>query len=290
MGILMWVDEALDVLEDIYDQSRQALLDVEGQETALPPFEPQEILEVAGLWIDRRREYHEPSEDSLRYATSLRNVVQIAGSIRVGASQDVASDVDDLKHELILLSKYYDEDATEYFTSSIRSLEILADATKGQDLFDPPKVIIPEALFDLSATFLEALASDPSLLRSVDSRVFEQVVAAIFHKFNMQVQLTKRTRDGGVDIIAFEETRYSHNHYVIECKHYSPERKVSLDVVQRLYGIKTSLRATKAFLITSSTFSRDALRFARQHVWELELRDHADLVAWLREFWGPRRS
>lgn len=146
-------------------------------------------------------------------------------------------------------------------------------------------VALPEVLLDLNDSLLRALAAAPELLRGIDPHLFERVIAEIFRKFQMRVELTKRTRDGGVDIFAFEDTQYTRNRYIIECKHYSPDRKVGLQIVQRLYGVKASLRVTKAFLVTSSHFSRDAIKFARQHIWELELKDHSDVVAWLKRFW-----
>src|SRR6202049_4833736 len=73
--------------------------------------------------------------------------------------------------------------------------------------------------------------------------------------------------------------------HIIECKRYRPDRKVGLSIVQRLYGIKTSYGATKAFLVTSSSFTRDALKFAKQHLWELDLKDHSDLLNWLTLHW-----
>lgn len=283
------LDEALEALEWVYDDARQNLVNTECEEradwdfdTALdalysPVAEPDAI---------RAQPYLETAEDTKRYVAVLRNIVEIAGLLKTGRSNNLPLDIDDLIAELTALEKFYDDDdATDYFIETISRIRTLQTATNEQPVFYAPRIIVPEILVDANTALLEAIAKDPALLRGVDPRIFEELVAEIFRKFKMFVHLTKRTRDGGVDIVAFEETRYTKNHYIIECKHYAPARKVGIEVVQRLYGIKTNLRATKAFLITSSTFSRDAIKFAKQHVRELSLKDHSDVIRWVQEFW-----
>jgi HJR/Mrr/RecB family endonuclease len=129
------------------------------------------------------------------------------------------------------------------------------------------------------------MAKNPEIIYGIEPRLFEEVVAEVFKKFRMEIMLTKRTRDGGMDIIAFDDKQYTRNKYIIECKRYAPEKKVGLEIVQRLYGVKVSMNVTKALLVTSSYFTKDAIQFARQHFWELDLKDYNDVVGWLKTFW-----
>jgi HJR/Mrr/RecB family endonuclease len=39
----------------------------------------------------------------------------------------------------------------------------------------------------------------------LNRRLFEEFVAELFHEFGYEVELTKRTRDGGRDVIAIRE-------------------------------------------------------------------------------------
>jgi Restriction endonuclease len=68
--------------------------------------------------------------------------------------------------------------------------------------------------------------------------------------------------------------------YLIECKRYDPEHKVRVHFVRALYGVKVDDKATKAFLATTSSFSRGALRFCENHGWELEPRDYEGVIEW----------
>lgn len=96
------------------------------------------------------------------------------------------------------------------------------------------------------------------------------------------MELTKQTRDGGKDIIAVSSRLDIPVKYIVECKRYIYERKVSIEYVQRLLGVKVSESANKAILVTTSQFTRDAIAFANRHLWDLALKDFSDLSSWIR--------
>ena len=144
---------------------------------------------------------------------------------------------------------------------------------------------LPPVLEDLTNDLISHLTINPELLRKINPRLFEKLIFEIFKKFKMDVQLTKKTRDGGYDIIAFEDNFYTKNSYIIECKRFNSEKKVGIDIVQRLYGVKMGMSINKAFLVTSSFFTKDALNFAKQHIWDIDLKDYNDIIKWLRYFW-----
>lgn len=187
-----------------------------------------------------------------------------------------------------LLDSSVEDGLAQFELDSDRLIEALDFIMKGVDRSNPfsaPLLPPPELIREIDDATMQLFAHNPELLYRINPRMFEELIAEMFRKFNMSVTLTKKTRDGGVDIIAVEENAVARNRYIIECKRYAPTKKVSIDVVQRLYGIKTSQQSTKAFLVTSSYFSKDALAFAKQHFWELELKDYDHIVEWLRLFW-----
>ena len=53
---------------------------------------------------------------------------------------------------------------------------------------------------------MERLGANPELLKDLSRRLFEEVIAEVFHALGYEVELTKRTRDGGNDIIAIRTT------------------------------------------------------------------------------------
>lgn len=118
-------------------------------------------------------------------------------------------------------------------------------------------------------------------LLSLTPRQFEELVAEIWSRFGFEVELTARTRDGGRDIVAVRKSVEANYRHLIECKRYDPRRKICVDVVRALYGVKEDERATKAILATTSTFTADAKRFLDKHVWELDGRDYMGILGWL---------
>lgn len=138
---------------------------------------------------------------------------------------------------------------------------------------------------DLKDELIYSIINNPELLFEINPRLFEELIAKIFTKFGMKVDLTQQTRDGGYDIVAFEDNKYSHNKYLIECKRYKPENKVGIQYIDRLIGAHWRNTATKSILVTSSSFTADAKKAAEQHKWTLELRDYDDILNWLNLFW-----
>jgi hypothetical protein len=153
-------------------------------------------------------------------------------------------------------------------------------------LFAPaaPRIHIPQLIVSAQTSLFDMIKRDPDAVFGVGSREFEEMVAEIFAKRGYVVQLTQATRDGGRDIIAVREEMDIRNKYLIECKRYAPHRKVSIGVVQRLFGVKISEGATKAILATTSGFSAPAQAFASQHVWDLELKGYDTIMKWIREY------
>lgn len=130
----------------------------------------------------------------------------------------------------------------------------------------------------------ELIARDPKRLFSLDPRYFEELMASIYADLDYNVTLTKRTGDGGRDIIALSRKDYLSLKLIIECKRYAPRRKVTVSQVRALFGVMQDEQVTKALLATTSGFTKQAKEFAQRNVWKLELADHEDIVRMLRRY------
>lgn len=152
-------------------------------------------------------------------------------------------------------------------------------------LYTAPATIIGDSDFLVSVNrrLVERVAAAPWSIGELTPRQFEELIAEIFDRTGHEVQLTKRTRDGGYDIVAVGRTLDIPVRYIVECKRNAPKRKVSLDIVQRLLGVKIAAQANKAILVTTSSFTSDAQRFAESHYWELALIDRETVLRWIRE-------
>jgi hypothetical protein len=76
--------------------------------------------------------------------------------------------------------------------------------------------------------------------------------------------------------------------WIVECKRYSPDRPVGVDVVRQLAGVKYALGSRNAALVTSSRFTQDAKRVAEQA--GVDLVDRAKLIKWLLLLGSPTKS
>lgn len=130
------------------------------------------------------------------------------------------------------------------------------------------------------------LESEPELVKYIGRDEFEDVIAEIFRKQGFKVDQTKRTRDGGKDIIVFSSDKLGiQSKYFIECKHPDEGNKVSVSLVREAYGVhNTKDGPNKTILVTTSRFTRDAKNFVTNEIrssWEFELKDYDDVITWL---------
>lgn len=113
-------------------------------------------------------------------------------------------------------------------------------------------------------------------------REFEELIAQLFNKLGYNVELTSMARDGGMDIIAKKEITKGMKPYsvIIDCKKYSKDNLVGASIVRNLLGTMFINKADRGVLVTSSQFTREAMRIATNQ--PLELIDRLRLYELLR--------
>jgi HJR/Mrr/RecB family endonuclease len=131
---------------------------------------------------------------------------------------------------------------------------------------------------------IDMLKKQPLSLRSLTPREFEKLLADLLRDMGWDVELTKQTRDGGADILAYLNTDVGRLLCLVEAKHYREDRKIGVDLVRTLYGTLCDAQANSAMLVTSSSFSPDARTFQQKHQYQLTLREYADVVEWIMKF------
>lgn len=101
-----------------------------------------------------------------------------------------------------------------------------------------------------------------------------------------EVELTAQTRDGGADIIALHRDKLGiQTRYLVECKRWKQERKVSVDFVRALYGVKEINKADHAVFVTTGRFTRDAYALAKTgRARNLTLVDYEKLQEWFKNY------
>lgn len=135
------------------------------------------------------------------------------------------------------------------------------------------------------------LANNKQDLNQVGWQKLEDIVAAIFREhLDCRVEQTKRTRDNGYDLLCFDSES---DPFIVEVKHTKGERVIGVSVVRELIGTMMLEDMDRAFLVSSSRFSRDAKETAKRasaHSLQLQLKDREDILDWLEQLYragGP---
>ena len=129
----------------------------------------------------------------------------------------------------------------------------------------------------INNTLYERVKSKPEEMYNLSSREFEMFVAEFFKKQGYEVELTPETRDGGKDIIVVSNNTLGKLLFFVECKKYSPDIPVSVNVIQRLHGTVTAEKATAGVVVTSSYFSKPAIKFTKAIEHQMSLINYLQL-------------
>ncbi|WP_174880071.1 restriction endonuclease, partial [Metabacillus niabensis] len=102
-------------------------------------------------------------------------------------------------------------------------------------------------------------------LAAMDWQDFEHLIRELFEKeFNTsggEVKITRASKDGGVDAVAFDPDPIRGGKIVIQAKRYT--NVVGVSAVRDLYGTVMNEGATKGILVTTADFGPDAYNFAK---------------------------
>ena len=114
-------------------------------------------------------------------------------------------------------------------------------------------------------------------IKNMSSRDFEFLVGNIFKKLGFSVKVTQETRDGGHDLIVTKASPIPYT-LIVECKHWGENHKVDVSVVRSVYGVQMAEQADQSVVVTSSKFTKDARKFAKERKNLMTLWDIDDLL------------
>lgn len=133
---------------------------------------------------------------------------------------------------------------------------------------------------EVNEEFIKYYIKHPHKLYSISPRQYEIFVAELLKDMGYQVWLNNHTRDGGRDIIAVLKTPCNDSIVtLVECKKNSIDNPVPIKVVKSfLQTIRDQDKANVGWIVTTSTFSRDAKKYQQNYKWQLSLKDNKDLA------------
>jgi hypothetical protein len=147
----------------------------------------------------------------------------------------------------------------------------------------PISTLIVEESNRVKRIITDIFQDDEQLLR-LEPHTFEEVVAELLRSQGFNVELTKRTRDGGYDLIAISKQGSFPLKFLVECKHYTT-KKIGIEIVRNLMYVVNQEQANKGIIATTSYFSRDARNHAKKaHEYLLDLRDKSHILSWIQQY------
>jgi restriction system protein len=189
--------------------------------------------------------------------------------------------------------------ATQYLLVSLRAdREEFLDRDFSSSRLNPIKVLQSlRANFSSAPTELQPIAAvvefdvnDPRFIEEQDiisslneatnlvdltPGAFEHLITNLFKKMGFEAYPTQRSKDGGVDCIAYYKEPVVGGKYVIQAKRWT--HTVQVDAVRDLFGAMDHERANKGILVTTSKFAPACYKFAEGK--PLQLLDGSNLLA-----------
>jgi restriction system protein len=130
---------------------------------------------------------------------------------------------------------------------------------------------------------VDDLIAEEANLAAMPWEDFEHLVAQLFEwefkKNNVEVRVTRASRDRGVDAVLFDPDPLRGGKYVLQAKRYT--RTVDVSAVRDLYGTVMNEGANRGILITTSSYGPDAYEFAKDKA--ISLVDGPNLIQMLQK-------
>src|SRR5487761_2037623 len=112
-----------------------------------------------------------------------------------------------------------------------------------------------------------------ALLGVLEWKRFEEVCAGLFERLGFATKSAACGADGGIDIHLYWPPS-DQPVAIVQCKAWT--KKVGVKVIRELRGVMTSERAEKGIFVTTSTYSDDAIAFAKAN--KIALMDGAEVL------------
>ena len=148
----------------------------------------------------------------------------------------------------------YPEGAYDFHTCESAGCTYIDKPSAEMDYYLPEPVL----------SIYEEILQNPGYVYNLEPYEFEELVADVFRRMGFNADVTQKTHDGGKDIVAtFEMGGVLYTTY-FECKRYSPDKPVGVEIVRELYAVMEMERVDKGVIVTTLHFTRGAVAEAQR--------------------------
>jgi restriction system protein len=154
----------------------------------------------------------------------------------------------------------------------------------------PAELVAVKPIFNISMVD-ERFIADVNVIDEIDHRrnlmeltpsEFEALISNLFQHMGLDTKLTRASRDGGVDCVAYDPRPVLGGKVIIQAKRY--KHVVGVSAVRDLFGAVHNEGASKGILVATSHFGKAAYEFAGGK--PLELINGGNLLYLLKEYAG----
>jgi restriction system protein len=100
---------------------------------------------------------------------------------------------------------------------------------------------------------------------AIEWRRFEALVEALFRQGGFETRSQSHGADGGVDIWLHSRHAPGPPVSIVQCKHWQAGKRVGVDKIRELRGVMAAHNVSRGQFATTSTFTPDAVAFARDN-------------------------
>lgn len=182
-----------------------------------------------------------------------------------------------------------ESDPAERHGEEERDVEPADKAPGGQlaAVAEPCEVMHRQGLGEKEIKSLQSVSDVEKMLDLIEWRRFEAVVERCFQLKGLWTSTKQHGADGGVDIKLYMEDARDELAGVVQCKHWG-RRYVGVEQLRALRGSMAGFKAAEGYFVTSSTFTQEAMDFARSN--QIETVDRDQLVAMVMAFSQDERE
>ena len=150
---------------------------------------------------------------------------------------------------------------------------------------DSPQIVVPARAESSSRSLLllaQVLSRRQEELTSLSPYEFENLVGILLERAGWKVEVTRQTRDGGIDVVSTtNDPNIGHLRAVWQAKRFGRGKKVTLSDVRELAWVAGESGASKGMIVTTTSLTRDAYCFVEQRRYKLGAVTGEELRDWI---------
>jgi restriction system protein len=116
------------------------------------------------------------------------------------------------------------------------------------------------------------------------------MIAELLRNDGYEVELTKKTRDNGFDILALRKIDRlgSPLKFLVECKRYANRNPVGVEIIRSFKEVLSTENANRGIIATTSYFTKDAIKKRTQTPYLLDYRDKGHIIEWVAQYYAEK--